>query len=153
VNTIQNVDRIRTRGLELAAKWRALESLELTGSLTYAHSRIAENDAFPASVDQAQPRVPEWRATALASWRLRDRLSATFGARYSGQQFNTLDNSDPHGTAFTGTSRYLVYDTRLRMSFGRVSVAVGVDNLGNERYWAFHPYSRRTYNAEIAARL
>ena len=40
VNTIQNVDRIRTRGLELAAQWRALESLELTGSLTYAHSRI-----------------------------------------------------------------------------------------------------------------
>jgi iron complex outermembrane receptor protein len=153
VNTIQNVGRIRTRGLELAAQWRARESLELTGSVTYAHSRIVENDALPASVDKSQPRVPEWRATALASWQLRDRLSATFGARYSGQQFNTLDNSDPHGTAYTGTSRYLVYDTRLRMTFGRMSAALGVDNLGNERYWAFHPYSRRTYNAEIAARL
>jgi iron complex outermembrane receptor protein len=153
VNTIQNVGRIRTRGLELAAQWRALESFDLTGSVTYARSRIVENDALPASVDKSQPRVPEWRATALASWRLRDRLSATFGARYSGQQFNTLDNSDPHGTAYTGTSRYLVYDTRLRMTFGRVSAALGVDNLGNERYWAFHPYSRRTYNAEIAARL
>jgi iron complex outermembrane receptor protein len=153
VNTIQNVGRIRTRGLELAAQWRALESFDLTGSVTYARSRIVENDALPASVDKSQPRVPEWRATALASWRLRDRLSATFGARYSGQQFNTLDNSDPHGTAYTGTSRYLVYDTRLRMTFGRVSAALGVDNLGNERYWAFHPYSRRTYNAEIAAQL
>jgi iron complex outermembrane receptor protein len=153
VSTIQNVERIRTRGLELASQWRTLESLELSASATYAHSRIVANDNFPASVGQWQPRVPEWRATALASWRLRDRLSATFGARYSGRQYSTLDNSDPHGAAYTGTSHYLVYDTRLRMTFGRVSASLGVDNLGNERYWAFHPYSRRTYNAEIAARL
>jgi iron complex outermembrane receptor protein len=97
--------------------------------------------------------VPDWRATALASWRLRDRLSATFGARYSGQQYSQLDNSDPRGTAYTGTSHYLVYDARLRMTFGRLSASLGVDNAGNERYWAFHPYSRRTYNAEIAAQL
>jgi iron complex outermembrane recepter protein len=153
VTTIQNIGQIRTRGLEIAADWRALESLELTASATYAHSRIVENEAFPASVGASQPRVPEWRATMLCTWRLRDRLSATFGARYSGQQFNTLDNSDPHGTAYTGTSRYLVYDTRLRVSFGRVTASLGIDNIGNERYWAFHPYARRTYNAEIAASL
>ena len=64
--------------------------------------------AFPSG---ARPRSP--------AGDLRDRLSATLGARYSGQQFNTLDNSDPHGTAYTGTSRYLVYDARLRMTFGR----------------------------------
>jgi iron complex outermembrane recepter protein len=153
VTTIQNVGRIRTRGLELAGEWRALESLQLSGSATYAHSRIVENDAFPASVGSSQPRVPDWRATALATWRLRERLSATFGARYSGQQFNTLDNADPHGNSYTGTSHYLVYDTRLRLVVGHVTASLGVDNLGNERYWAFHPYARRTYSAEISASL
>lgn len=153
VTTVQNVEHIRTRGLELAGQWRALEALELSGSATYAHSRIVENHAFAPSVGARQPRVPDWRATALASWRIFDRLSATFGARYSGQQFNTLDNSDPHGTAYTGTSHYLVYDARLRLALGRMTASLGIDNLGNERYWAFHPYARRTWNAELSASL
>jgi iron complex outermembrane receptor protein len=153
VTTIQNVGRIRTRGLEFAGNWRALEALQLSGSATWAHSRIVENDAFAASVGARQPRVPDWRATALASWQLRERLSATVGARYSGRQFNTLDNTDPNGNAYTGTSHYLVYDARLRLDLGRLSASLGIDNLGNERYWAFHPYSRRTYSAGLAARL
>ena len=153
VTTIQNVEHIRTRGLELSGQWRALESLDLSGSATWAHSRITGNDAFPASIGASQPRVPDWRATALCTWRPRGRLSATFGARYSGQQFNTLDNSDPHGTTYTGTSHYLVYDARLRLAVGRMTASLGIDNLGNERYWAFHPYSRRTYNAGLSASL
>jgi len=153
VTSVQNIGRIGTWGAEIAAGWRVLEALELTGSVTWAHSRILENDAFPASVDCRQPRVPDWRATALASWRLREQVSVSLGARYSGLQFSQLDNLDVHGAAFTGTSEYLVFDARLRFALGRLQAAVGVDNLGNERYWAFHPYSRRTYNAEISAEL
>jgi len=153
VTTVQNLEHIGTRGAELAAEWRMLERLELTASVTYAHSRILENDAFPASVGCRQPRVPDWRATALASWRPTEFLSATLGARYSGLQFSQLDNSDVHGASYTGTSDYLVYDARLRFAFGRMHAALGVDNLGNERYWAFHPYARRTWNAEISAEL
>jgi iron complex outermembrane receptor protein len=75
------------------------------------------------------------------------------GVRYSGQQFNQLDNSDPHGAAYTGTSRYLVFDARLRFNEARWSAALGIDNLGNERYWAFHPYARRTFSAEVSTLL
>jgi iron complex outermembrane receptor protein len=154
VSTVQNVGRIRTRGVELSGRTQVLGPLELSASLTWAHSRIAENDNFPASVGKRQPRVPEWRANALATWRPTAHLSATLGARYSGMQFNQLDNSDPHGTSFTGTSRFLVADARVRYEFGEHwTAALGIDNLGNERYWAFHPYTRRSYNAEIAARL
>ncbi len=154
VSTVQNVDHIRTRGVEVAARYHAPASIELSGSVTYAHSRIIENRNFPASEGAWQPRVPEWRATALATWRPNERLSATLGARYSGLQFNTLDNSDPHGTSFTGTSRFLVADARVHCAIARGwSAALGIDNVGNERYWAFHPYSRRTYSAEVSARL
>ena len=153
VTTIQNVGRMRTRGLELSGQWRRMRTaraLRQRHLRSFAHRRERQLSGQRRPVAAARAR---WRATALASWRPRDRLSATFGARYSGQQYSQLDNSDPHGAAYTGTSHYLVYDTRLRMNFGRWTASLGIDNLGNERYWAFHPYSRRTYNAEIAANL
>jgi iron complex outermembrane receptor protein len=154
VQTVQNVGLIRTRGIEIAARTQLFEPLELSASITWARSRIEENDGFPASVGKRQPRVPQWRASAVASWRAGERFTATLGARYSGLQYSQLDNSDVHGTAFTGTSRYLVADARVRYAFAaRWNAALGVDNLGNERYWAFHPYTRRTYHAEITATL
>jgi iron complex outermembrane receptor protein len=153
ITTIQNIGHMRTRGMEVACRWLALESLELSGSVTYAHSRVLDNDNFPASEGMNQPRVPDWRANLVAGWRFVDRLSAVLGARFSGQQFNQLDNSDPHGAAYTGTSRYLTFDARLRFNEARWSAALGIDNLGNERYWAFHPYARRTFSAEISTLL
>jgi len=33
----------------------------------------------------------------------------------------------------------------------RWSASLGIDNLGNEEYWAFHPYTQRTFAAELAA--
>jgi iron complex outermembrane receptor protein len=154
VTNIQNVDHLRTHGLELAyqAQDVMVAGLDLAASLTYAHSRTIENANFPASVGKWQPRVPEWRANALATWRFGERWSATLGARYSGKQYNTLDNSDPNAFSFTGTSRFLVADARVRCRIGsRLTAALGIDNIGNEEYWAFHPYTQRTFAAELAA--
>jgi iron complex outermembrane receptor protein len=124
--------------------------VELTASLTWTHSRILENQRNPATVGNWQPRVPEWRANALAVWRPIERLSASLGARYSGRQYNQLDNLDVHGQSYLGFSRFLVLDARVRFAFDEHwTAALGVDNLGNERYWAFHPYTRRTLNAEV----
>ena len=156
VTNIQNVDRIRTRGLEMAWQAEAIlaDALDLAASLTYAHSRTVENTNFPASVGKWQPRVPEWRANALATWRFGERWTTTLGARYSGKQFNTLDNSDTNPFTFTGTSSFLVFDARVRCRMGETwSASIGVDNLGNEEYWAFHPYTQRTFAAELAARF
>ncbi len=154
VTSIQNVQHIRTHGVELVAELRAHPSLEFSASVTYARSRIVENRNFPASVGKWQPRVPDWRANALATWRPREKWAATLGARYSGRQYNQLDNSDINGFAFTGTSSFLVIDARVRCEFGEAwSAALGVDNLGDRKYWAFHPYTQRTFSAEIATAL
>ena len=117
--------------------------------MTYAHSRIAANANFPASIGKWQPRVPEWRANALATYRLSSSWSLTAGGRYSGQQFNTLDNSDPNAYAFTGTSAFVVFDLRARYANERWSASLGVDNVGDEEYWAFHPYTRRSVMVEL----
>lgn len=152
VTNIQNVEHIRTRGVEVAyqANDIGITGLDLSGSVTYAHSRIVENENFPASVGKWQPRVPDWRANLLASYRLGDKWTYTFGARYSGTQYNTLDNSDPNGFTYTGTSRFFVTDVRVRYRVTpQATASLGVDNLNNEEYWAFHPYTQRTFSAEI----
>jgi iron complex outermembrane receptor protein len=152
VTTIQNVDHIRTSGVEIAWQMHdvAIDGVDLMSSLTYAHSRIVENDNFPASEGKWQPRVPEWRGNLLASYRIDDQWSASLGARYSGRQYNTLDNSDPNGFTYTGTSSYFVVDARARYRLtGQCTLSLGIDNLNNETYWAFHPYTQRTYSAEI----
>lgn len=150
VNTVQNVDAIRTRGLELAWQQPVLRTLDLQGSVTYTDSAITANAGFPASVGKQQPRVPRWRAALLATWQPTARLSWTVGARYSGTQYGQLDNSDTHGASYLGFSPFTVIDTRVRYKLdGGWSVAGGIDNLGDRTYWAFHPYPQRTLMLEL----
>ena len=80
---VPNVDRVRTRGVELVASRRnvLIDGLELQGSLTYADGRVLENPVFLASVNKVLPQIPKWRANALAIYRLDERLSFTLGAR------------------------------------------------------------------------
>ncbi|GAB2521266.1 TonB-dependent receptor [Lysobacter humi (ex Lee et al. 2017)] len=152
VSTIQNVDRIETNGLELATELTGvgLDDLDVTASATFTDSEIASNPAFPQSEGRHQPRVPRWRANVVATWHPGERWSVTGAVRYSGEQFNTLDNSDTHADAYTGTSTFLVVDARVRYRHdANWSGAVGVDNLGDRTYWNFHPYNQRTWTAEV----
>jgi iron complex outermembrane recepter protein len=156
ITRVQNVGRIRTRGLELAFGGTDVlgRGIDLSGSVTYADSRIRDNAGFVASpgdtLGKRQPNVPAWRATALAGYRWDDRASLAFGARYSGRQYRTLNNADVNGATYQGVSPYFTTDLRLRYRFNRQwSGAVGIDNLNNDRYWNFHPYPQRSYSAEL----
>jgi iron complex outermembrane receptor protein len=152
VTNIQNVDRVRTRGVELAyaASDVLWQGLDLSASVTFADSLITRNDKFPASVGKWQPRVPRWRANLLGTWRFDSHWTATLGARYSGRQFGTLDNIDPNGDAYTGVSNFLVLDARVRyVHDAHWSGSLGVDNLNNREYWNFHPYPQRTFAMDL----
>jgi iron complex outermembrane receptor protein len=152
VTNVQNVGRIETKGLEAAynAVDVGVDGLDLQSSVTWTDSEITRNERFPASVGKWQPRIPRWRATGVATWRANDRLAYTLAARYSGRQFSTLDNSDPNGFAYQGASKYFTVDARVTWKpVERWSVAVGVDNLNNYKYWNFHPYSQRTWVMEV----
>ena len=77
----------------------------------------------------------------------------TVGARYSGTQYCTLDNSDVNGFTYLGVSKYFTVDLRVRYQIDRQwSAAFGIDNLNNYQYWNFHPYPQRTYVAELQVR-
>jgi iron complex outermembrane recepter protein len=147
VTNVQNVDLIKTLGIELAANKddAFMKGLSFSGSVTYSDSKTIVNSKFPASVGAWQPRVPQWRANAVASYQWDEHLSGSFGLRYSGKQFATLDNVDTNPNAYTGFSSYFVADTRIRYRFTKNWIgSAGIDNLTNAKYWAFHPYPQRT---------
>ncbi|MFZ6817321.1 TonB-dependent receptor [Undibacterium sp. Ji22W] len=152
ITNIQNVDKIRTNGLEIAyqASDVGLQGLDLAASMTYANSKIVKNDKFLLSVGKWQPRVPTWRANFVASYRYNDQLSTTLGVRYSGRQYGSLDNSDTNAFTYLGFSSFLVADLRVRYKIDKQwSTAIGIDNLNNKKYWAFHPYTQRSVVAEL----
>jgi iron complex outermembrane receptor protein len=149
---VQNVDAINTKGIEIAYQGSdvVVKGVDFSGSITYADSRIVSNVALPSSIGKYQPRVPVWRATALTTYNVDEKLSASLGIRYSGDQYSQLDNSDVNGFAYQGASRYLILDLRTRYRISRKAVAAfGIDNLTDEEYWNFHMYPRRTYVAEL----
>jgi iron complex outermembrane receptor protein len=156
ITRVQNVGRIETKGVELAYSGNdvLMRGLDLSGSITYAHSVIKENAGFVAvpgdTIGKLQPNIPKWRATALASYRWGPQWTTSVAARYSGPQYRTLDNSDVNGYTFQGVSKFFTVDLRVRYQVNKqVSAAFGIDNLNNYKYWNFHPYPQRSYTAEL----
>lgn len=152
VTSIQNVDKIRTRGIEAA--WQlfdvGISGLDLGGSVTYADSTILSNERNPAAEGRKQPRIPDWRAKLVATYHQGDRLSYTLAARYSGRQHNLLDNSDSNPATYGGTSKYFIVDARVVYRVAKQwSASIGVDNLNNYKAYVAHPWPQRTFFAGL----
>ena len=156
VNMVQNIDAISTQGLEIAFQGENVmaRGLDLSASVTYADSRIKANSSYVATpgdtIGKIQPRVPQWRAIALANYRWDAQLSTSLGVRYSGDQFSTLNNADINGFAYTAASRFTVLDLRARYAIQpKLVAALGIDNLTNTEYWNYHQYPGRTLVVEL----
>jgi iron complex outermembrane receptor protein len=106
------------------------------------------------TIGKRQPNIPVWRATALANYHWNPQLSTSVGMRYSGQQFRTLNNADVNGSTYQGVSRFFVVDLRaVYKATKTTSLAFGIDNVNNDKYWNFHPYPQRSYVAEVKVDL
>ena len=156
VSRVQNVGRIATQGLETSfnAQDLLVNGLDVSGSLTYTDSIIKENAGFVTvagdTLGKQQPNIPKWRATAVATYKFSSVWSSTVAARYSGPQYRTLNNADVNGFTYMGVSQYVTVDARVRYKYdNQTTLAVGIDNLNNYRYWNFHPYPQRTVHAEL----
>jgi iron complex outermembrane receptor protein len=151
LTNIQNVDRVRARGIEAAADVQELltEALDVSLSVAHNHAKILENDTNPISVGKYFYRIPGWRADLVGTYHVMPWLSSTLALRYSGRQYNTLDNTDLHPDTFGGTSRYFVADAKVNVTPGdHTRLGIGVENLSDERYFVYHPYPGRTWYAE-----
>ena len=148
---VQNVDRTRARGVELAVDRRdVLPGVDLSGSVTYADAITSKDSAFPAAEGKLLPSVPHWKAAAVVTWRPVERLSLTAAARFSSRNYAALDNSDTVGNTWQGFYKYFVVDLRAAWKLNdHLEAAIGVDNLNNDRYFLYHPFPQRSLTAEL----
>lgn len=156
VTAITNIDLVRTRGLTWALQQTdvGIKGLDMNASVTYAHARIVKNSIAPITEGKVYPGVPDWRATWVGTYRPSDKWAITLAARYSGDQANRPDNLDTNRDTYTSNSAYLVVDTRVTWSVDKqVKLALGIDNLNNETYFAYHPMPMRTVHAELQAQF
>lgn len=131
-----------------------VRGFDLSGSVTYADAITRRNTAFPAAQGKRLPSVPNRKAVAVATWHPADRIALTAAGRYASRNYATLDNSDTVGNTYQGLYRYLVFDLRAQVKVTpHYTLAVGVDDVGNDRYFLFHPLPRRTFHADVTVTL
>jgi iron complex outermembrane receptor protein len=150
---VQNVPAVRARGAEVVADGIAIApGWTAGGSLTYVDARTLSDPVFPTAVGKRLPQLPRLRASAVVTWRPAPAWSATLAGRYAGREFATLDNSDPYAHTFQGFDAFFVADARVRWQATRTwSVALGVDNLLDRKYFLFHPFPHRSLLLEVKA--
>ena len=156
VTNFQNIDLVRSRGVELGYQGQdvGVDGLDVAASVAYTQSKILANAANPASVGKYFYRIPLWRAKFVGTYHFGERASVTAGVRYSGRQYNTLTNVDTNPDVYGGTSTYTVADLKFTYKPNRFSeVSIGVDNLFDKRYFVYHPYPGRTVYVQAALRM
>jgi iron complex outermembrane receptor protein len=156
---VDNVDRMRNRGIELVAEKSdvGIRGLDLSGSITFVDSTILADSGFVSTtgttaVGKHAPNVPRWRATAVATYRT-GAWTFTLAGRHSGRQYSTLDNVDDTPHVYGAFDDFTVFDARVRWQVNpALAAAVGIDNLTNEKYFLFHPFPQRTLVASVELR-
>jgi len=152
ITSTQNVDRVRTRGVEFAFDTRALilPQLDLSGSLAFNDAITARNPRAPATEGKRYPGVPKVRASFVGIWRFDDGFNLSLSGRHSGDQFGTLDNSDVNTAAYNATNSFTVFDARVNWRVNpHARVSFGVDNLTDRVYFNGHPFPARSFVAEL----
>jgi iron complex outermembrane receptor protein len=90
----------------------------------------------------------------VGTWRPIDQLSLSAAMRYASRSYGSLDNSDIVGNTYQGFYKYLVVDLRAALKVSdHWSLAIGVDNLNNDRYFLFHPFTQRSYQMDLTWKL
>ena len=154
VTNIQNVDRVRTRGIELSvtANDLGVKGFDLTGNLAYTRSKILENTNNPATVGKNWVRIPRVRMNLIGAYRPNEKWMTSLAVRHSGRKYVNLDNSDINPDTFGGASTFTVWDAKATYRVTKnVEASLGIDNLTDERYYVFHPYPARTFFGELRA--
>lgn len=158
-NNTQNVGLVRNRGIEAVGELTDVftRGLDLSASVTYVDSKILSNPGFRSTTGSYSegmwaPYVPQWRGNAIATYRADDKLSLSAAIRWQGWMYSTLDNSDWIHGVYQSFDPFAVVDLKARYKFmDHAAIELGVDNVGDYRYFLFHPFPGRTFVASLKA--
>lgn len=131
---VQNVDHIRTYGLEAATEWKdvMISGLDIRANATWTDAKVLQDEAAPVYEGKNAPRIPKQLYKAVATYRVNNDFTVSVGARYSGRQFINLDNSDVNPDTYRAASQFFLMDVKANYKFAdRWMASVGVDNLTN----------------------
>ncbi|OPZ58442.1 MAG: catecholate siderophore receptor CirA [Deltaproteobacteria bacterium ADurb.Bin510] len=149
--TYQNVEKVRTRGVELGLDVRDLltQGLNLNASVAWAEPKILRNTTYPLSKGNNFPSVPTRRAKLGLDYAPSERWFVGLSADYASRPYSSLENNDRRcsgNTGYGGIDEYLIFNTRAGYKITpQLSASLGVDNLTDEIYFESHPYQRRTF--------
>ena len=149
---VQNVDHIRTYGLEMATEWQdvIISGLDLHANATWTDAKVLLDAAAPSNNGHIAPRIPKQLYKAVATYHVNNDLTLSVGARYSGRQYINLDNSDVNPDTYKAASQYFLMDLKANYKFAdRWLASVGVDNLTNYKAYVSHPLPQRTLYAQL----
>ena len=159
ISSVQNVDKVRTRGVETALQVNdvLIDGLDLNASITYVDSTITKDSKNPGLAGTDQPRIPDWRATLLGVYHVNGHLSFSLAGRYSGRQHNALYDTvnkrytDVNPNVYGAVSHYFVVDAKAVYKVSdQWEAALGVNNLNNFKYYVNpNPYPQRTWFATL----
>lgn len=142
-----NIGKVRSKGVDLVltAEDVLIPGLALDANLSWTDARITRNALNPSLVGNRFPRVPEWRANASLRYSPDERWMLAANLRHQDTPHRNLEND---ATSRCGTfycvSSFAFVDLRVRRSFGAFEVALGVDNLLDEKAFVYHPYPGRS---------
>jgi iron complex outermembrane receptor protein len=150
VTNFQNIDVVRQFGVEgiIETKDFLIPGLNSEINVAFIDAETIRNDSNPASEGVQFARIPKWRINGNVRYDFTESLRGSVGWRY-----NTRPNSDleglRRGDTFGYSSEQFIVD--LRMSYAvsdNVEISGGIDNVNNDKAWAFHPFPQRTFLIE-----
>ncbi len=122
-----NLDRTRTQGVELSAKWSPVSAFTFSADALFNDATVRRASVAPALVGKRVAQVPRRSAALGASWRAPGQFVFTPRARWIGRQFEDDENLLRLGevvVADLGVSRPLTKQLELFLT---------AENLGNAR--------------------
>ncbi|MET0181930.1 MAG: TonB-dependent receptor, partial [Caulobacterales bacterium] len=147
VTSNQNIDLVRQLGAEaiVEAEDAFIDGLDIEVNLAYIDAVIAENRSLPASVGNQFPRIPYWRANGSIRYAIDDHWRASAGFRFNTETKNNLEGTQV-GDTFGYASEQFIVDAKLSwLPSEHAEISFGIDNINNDRAWAFHPFPQRTF--------
>ncbi|MFM2440676.1 MAG: hypothetical protein RLZZ349_403, partial [Pseudomonadota bacterium] len=144
---IQNVDHIRTRGVETSAQWQdvLIHGLDLQGSATFTDAEVLANSGAPTTVGNKPTRIPKNMFKLVTTYHQGHNWTYSLAARYSGRQYTNLSNTDVNPDTYGGASNFFVMDAKVNYKFAdRFTLSIGMDNINNYKSYVAHPYPQRT---------
>jgi iron complex outermembrane receptor protein len=150
VSSNQNIDDVRQAGVEGIVEttdW-LIDGLDMELNIAFIDAEILSNPSLPVSEGKQFPRIPYWRANGSIRYAITDRLKANVGFRMNTETSNNLEHTQIGGT-YGYASEQFVVDARLSWAAtDHAEISFGVDNLNNDKSWAFHPFPQRTFVLE-----